>query len=53
MNADRDPAVVGDGLEPQIAVGLIGEPDLGFQISGEEAEAAPGWSDPDPERSCR
>ena len=39
MNPDRDPAVVGDRLESQIAVRLIGEADLGFHVSREEAEA--------------
>ena len=39
MDPHWDPAVIRDRLESQIAVRLIGQPDVGFHVSREEAEA--------------
>src|SRR3954463_15431394 len=38
MDTDGDPAVVRDGVESEVAVRLIGESNLGFQVSGKEAK---------------
>src|SRR4051812_4538378 len=38
MNAEGDPTVVRHRVESKITVRLVGEPDLGFQVTGEEAK---------------
>ena len=53
MHAHRNPAVVRDGIEAQIPVGLIGEADLGFEIAGEQTKVLQAGAIPVQDRSCR
>src|SRR5205814_1284268 len=38
VNADGDPTIVGDRLQSQISIGLVRQPDVGFEVRGKEVQ---------------